>query len=215
MILLGVEAETEAALKDANKRLNLKKGTSYYRKAFRKIQKHGIGVLGAMIFGMESDGKEDLYNRMKFVMESGMDAMQTSIMTPLPGTELYDRLQEEGRIESSNYPDDWKHYHFKEAVMGTSKITRQELQDTMKDIWMVIYKKENLRRMMFRSLRRTRNFNAAYWVYGTNHNYGRMTLEHMIGDKPGGITRDLTWEGKKRSFYLQFTDLVLKVFYLI
>ena len=214
LILLGVEAETDAALKDANKRLNLRKGTEYYPKAFRKIHKHGIAILGAMIFGMESDGTIDLYNRMRFVMNSGMDAMQTSIMTPLPGSDLFFRLHDQGRIDLDNYPDDWQHYHFKEATMGTSKMTREELQSTMKDIWMTIYKKENLRRMMFRTLWNTRNFKAAYWVYGTNHNYGRIALEDLISDEPGGLTRNLTWVDKKRSLYLRLTDLVLRVFYL-
>jgi len=64
--------------------------------------------------------------------------------------------------------------------MGTSKMSREQLQATMKDIWMSIYKKENIRKMMFKTLWRTRNFKAAYWVYGTNHNYGRMVVEDMI-----------------------------------
>ena len=213
LILLGVEAETESALADVKKRLNLKRSVDYYKKAFKKIHKHGIAVLGAMIFGMESDGVEDLYNRMKFVQDSGIDAMQTSIMTPLPGTDLFFRLRDQNRLELNNYPEDWKYYHFKEAIMGTSKMSREQLQATMKDIWMILYKKENIRKSMFKTLWRTKNFKAAYWVYGTNHNYGRIVLEDMINDKPGGMNRDLVWNSGKRSLYLKLTDPILMVFY--
>jgi radical SAM superfamily enzyme YgiQ (UPF0313 family) len=215
LILLGVEAETPEALADAKKRLNLKRGVGYYDKAFKKIHKHGIAILGAMIFGMESDGIEDLHNRKKFVLTSGMDAMQTSIMTPLPGTDLFFRLRDQNRIDLNSYPEDWKHYHFKEATMGTSKMTREQLQDTMKEIWMTIYKKENIRKMMFKTLWRTRNFKAAYWVYGTNHNYGRIVLEDIINDKPDGMNRNLVLNSGKRSLYLKLTDYVLVIFYAV
>lgn len=215
LILLGIEAETPAALKDAKKRLNLRKGVDYYQKAIRKIHKHGIAVLGAMIFGMESDSREDLFNRMEFCKHSGIDAMQTSIMTPLPGTDLFFRLRDQGKIVKANYPDDWKHYHFKEAVIGTSHMTREELQQTMREVWMQLYKKENIRKMMFRTLWRTRNFNAAYWVYGTNHNYGRIVLEDLLGEKPGDLNRNLEWIGKKRSWYIRLTNPVLTVFYAL
>lgn len=87
--------------------------------------------------------------------------------------------------------------------------------DGMKDIWMILYKKENIRKMMFKTLWRTRNFKAAYWVYGTNHNYGRIVLEDMINDKPDGMNRDLVWNSGKRSLYLKLTDYILMVFYAI
>jgi hypothetical protein len=42
-----------------------------------------------MIFEMESDNKDDLYSRMNFCLNSYIDAMQTSKMIPLPGTDLF------------------------------------------------------------------------------------------------------------------------------
>jgi len=215
LILLGIEAEKPEALKDARKRLNLKRGVDYYQEAFRKIHKHGIAVLGAMIFGMESDNTQDLYNRMEFCLNSGIDAMQTSIMTPLPGTDLFFRLRDQKKIDLCNYPEDWKHYHFKEATMGTNHMTREELQQTMRDIWMKLYKKDNIRKMMFKTLWRTRNFKAAYWVYGTNHNYGRIVLEDLLGDQPGNLNRNLEWIGRKRSWYIRLTNPVLTIMYAI
>jgi hypothetical protein len=70
-------------------------------------------------------------------------------------------------------------------------MTREELKQPMRHIWMKLYKKENIRKMMFKTWWRTRNFNAAYWVYSTNYNYGRIVLEYLLGDKPGNINRNL------------------------
>ena len=92
MILIGVEAETAQALKGARKNLNLKRGVDSYHKTFKKLHKYGIGILASMIFGMEGDKKEDLYIRRDFIRNSSIDSYQCAILTPLPGTALYDRM---------------------------------------------------------------------------------------------------------------------------
>lgn len=215
LILLGIEAESPEALADAKKRLNLKRGVDSYQEAFRRIHKYGIAILGAMIFGMESDGRDELVARRDYILRSGMDAVQSSIMTPLPGTGLFYRMQAENKIVLNNFPEDWKYYHFMYATTGTSRLTREELQATMKELWLSMYNKTNIRKMMFKTIRRTRNLKAAYWVYGTNHNYGRIVLVDMLHDGPGGLTRNMEWSSGKRSFYLRFTDQVLRILYLI
>jgi len=215
LILLGIEGETTQALSDVNKRLNLKRGVDSYKHAFNKIHRHGIAILGAMIFGMESDGRQELFNRRDFIVSSGIDAIQASIMTPLPGTGLFKRMASENRIKLNHFPDDWEFYHFMQATMGTSKLTRGELQESMEEIWLSMYNKDNIRKMMFRTLWRTRNLKAAYWVYGANHNYGRMTLQQMINNKPGGLTRNMEPNSGKRSLYLKFTDYILMILYAV
>lgn len=215
LILLGIEAETTQALTDVKKRLNLKRGVDSYEHAFKRIHKHGIAILGAMIFGMESDGRKDLLDRRDFIIRSGIDAIQASILTPLPGTGLFNRMQSENRIALNNFPSDWKYYHFMQATMGTSKLTRDELHETMKEVWRSMYSKDNIRKMMFRTLWRTRNLKAAYWVYGANHNYGRVVLVDMINDKPDGLNRNLELNSGKRSLYLKLTDVVLIILYAI
>lgn len=215
LILLGIEAETKQALTDMKKRLNLKRGVDSYEIGMKRIHKHGIAVLGAMIFGMESDGKADLFARRDFIFRSGMDAIQSSIMTPLPGTGLYYRMKAENKIVLNNFPNDWQHYHFMHATIGTSKMSRQELEKTMRDVWWSMYNKDNIRKMMFKTLWRTRNLKAAYWVYGTNHNYGRIVLESEINDKPDGLNRNMEFNSGKRSLYLKLTDYLLIVLYAI
>ena len=63
MVFIGIETEEADSLKEINKKLNINRGVGSYDSAFRKIQKAGISVLGAFIFGMDSDDKINLIKR--------------------------------------------------------------------------------------------------------------------------------------------------------
>ena len=60
MLLLGIETEKPEDLENMNKKLNLKIGVKNYSSIFRRIHRNGIAILGAFIFGMDSDTVEDL-----------------------------------------------------------------------------------------------------------------------------------------------------------
>jgi len=215
LILMGVEAENPEALGDAKKRLNLKRGVDSFGQVFRKMNKHGIGVLGTMIFGFESDTREALFKRRDYILSSGIDAVQSSILTPLPGTTLFTRMMEQDRIVFRNFPGDWSHFHFMHPSIGTSSLNTAEIESAMKEIWLSLYNKENIRRMMFRTLWRTKSLKAAYWAYASNHNYGRIALEEVIRNDPDGVNARMEWKNKPRSLYLRFTDYVIMLIYAV
>jgi radical SAM superfamily enzyme YgiQ (UPF0313 family) len=212
MVLMGIEAEKEEALKDVRKNLNLKRGVSSYSRVFKKMHRHGIGILAAMIFGMDSDSKEDLYARCNFILNSSIDTYQCTILTPLPGTVLFERLKKENRIVLDDYPADWKQYDGMAAAINTPHLDREELDEVMREIWMKLYHKETLRRKMFRTLWNTRSFTTTYWTYATSHNYGRMFLERFIRNNDD-VNENLEWRHKRRSVYLKLSDKVIWLFY--
>ena len=168
MILIGIESEKEEQLQEANKKLNLKMGIEKYKEVFDRIHRYGISVLGALIYGLDSDSKQDLYDRTQFAIESGMDAMQATIVTPLPGTGLFERIKNEGRLLYTNYPADWEHYHFLEVVHKPVKMTSDEFMEAMLDNWSIMYDNKLLQKKMLRSLKDTRNTKAATWAYLSN-----------------------------------------------
>lgn len=215
MILMGIEAETAQALKDVRKNLNLKRGVISYHKTFKKIHKHGISILATMIFGMESDKKEDLYARRDFILNSSIDTYQCTILTPMPGTVLFDRINSQNRIEWKNYPDDWQHYDGMFSTINTPNLSREELEEIMRDIWFSLYNKEIMRKKMFRTLWNTKSFKTAYWTYASIHNYGRMFLERYFYTDPNGVGKDFEWKNRKRSFYLMMTDKILWLLYQV
>jgi radical SAM superfamily enzyme YgiQ (UPF0313 family) len=213
MVFIGIEAENPNALKDVRKNLNLKRGVNSYDAVFKRMHRHGISILAFMIFGMESDTEEDLIARRDFILNSSIDAYQCAIMTPLPGTVLFERLKAQNRIMINNYPGDWQQYDCHVATINTPNLQYHETERIMHRVWLSLYNKETLRKKMFRTLWNTKSFRTAYWAYASNHNYGRMFLERFFGTDPEGVNIKLEWKNRRRSFYLKFTDVIIWLFY--
>ena len=212
-IIKAIEAEKPEALKDVRKNLNLSRGVQSYNEIFKKVHKHGIGILASMIFGMENDSKKDLLARRDFIFNSSIDAYQCTILTPLPGTVLFDRMKAGNRIEFNNYPLDWQKYDGMMATVNNPFLDHKEMDETMHGIWMSLYNKETMRRKMFRTLWNTKSFRTAYYTYATSHNYGRMFLERFFNTDPNGVNDKFEWKNRKRSQYLKITDKVIWLFY--
>ncbi len=168
MILVGIESEKVDQLMETNKKMNLKIGIDHYEEAFQKIHSYGISVLGALVFGLDSDSLQDLKNRAQFAINSGIDAMQATIVTPLPGTGLFKRLQKENRLLYTNFPKDWEHYHFHEVSHIPIKMTSKELGDAMNDCWKTMWSEKTVYRKMLKTLKETKNAKAATWAFASN-----------------------------------------------
>jgi radical SAM superfamily enzyme YgiQ (UPF0313 family) len=211
LILMGFEAETAGPLKEVRKNLNLQRGVDSYKMIFKKLHKHSIAVLATIIFGLDSDKKEDLYARGRFIKNSAIDSYQCTILTPFPGTVLNSRLNKQDRIILNHYPSDWQRYHFWESTYNTPNLKIEEIEATMREIWVNLYNKVAMRRKMFRTLWNTKSFMTAYWAYACNHNYGRIVLENV----PARVMAGSSWMNFKRWLYLKYTDIVLWMIYQV
>ncbi len=177
MLLIGIEAENEEALKDSNKKVNLKLGTDNYRKAFRSIHRYGINVLGAFIYGMDSDTVGSLERRTQYIISSSVDVAQASVLTPLPGTGLYDRMKAEGRIICKNFPEDWQHFHFSDVVFQPKLMSPEELAIATNIAYHRLESMKTLRSKFIRTLWNTRSLRSAVWAWNSNINYRNVGLE--------------------------------------
>jgi len=176
MIFLGIEAENEEALADVNKRLNLKRGASSYAAIFQRIHQAGIAVLGAFIFGMEGDTPEKLYQRAQYMIDSGVDVMQTTAMTPLPGTRLFQRMHREGRLLYTDFPSDWDRYNMTEVVFQPRKMEPDEFSEVMRDCVERIYDLSVLKTKAKRVLQQTGRWDTTEFVWQSNINYRNIAL---------------------------------------
>lgn len=177
MLLIGIEAEDPDALKDTNKKLNLKMGVDSYRAAFRAIHKHGIVVLGAFIFGMDTDTPETLEKRKNYILSSSVDVTQASVMTPLPGTRLYDRFVKDDRILCRDFPRDWQHFHFSDVVFNPARMSPQELALCTDKAYAEICDMMTIRKKFLRTWWNTRSLRSAVWAWNSNLNYRSVGLE--------------------------------------
>jgi len=168
MILIGIESEKVRQLEEAKKVLNLRMGIDSYNEVFDKIHRYGISVLGALIYGLDSDSEQDLLDRTQFAINSRMDAMQATIVTPLPGTGLFERLQRENRLLFTNFPGDWERYHFMEVIHKPLTMSPEAMMEAMWKNWEIMYDHRVIQKKMLQTLKATKSKRAAAWSYLSN-----------------------------------------------
>lgn len=100
-VLIGLESPNFDSLDKVELKSNWKaRRTDKYLQAVETIQKHGITVNGCFVMGLDGDGLECFENVLEFVEKSGLYDVQITYLTPFPGTPLWSRLSEEGRLLS-------------------------------------------------------------------------------------------------------------------
>ena len=110
MVAIGFESVVEQSLASAQKpNVSPRK----YRENIRKIQKHGIIVLGSFIFGFDWDEADVFERTLRFAQECKIDGASFHVLTPYPGTALYHQLKQEGRLIDSL---GWDKYDTTQAV---------------------------------------------------------------------------------------------------
>ncbi len=98
-VLIGFESPDYAALDGVEQRSNWKaKRHSRALAAVEKIQSHGIAVVGCFVLGLDGAGPDSFDSVKRFVGESGLFDVQITYLTPFPGTPLYQRLSDDGRM---------------------------------------------------------------------------------------------------------------------
>lgn len=188
MVLLGIESERVDQLEETNKKMNVKIGIDHYDEVFSKIHKYGISVLGAFIYGLESDTPETMRHRTEYINSADIDAVQATVLTPLPGTPLFDRMMEKGQIRCRDFPHDWQYYDFVEVVYDHRNMSREEFMQEVKDNWDILYNDNVLKKKFLRTLKQTRSPLAAIWSYGSNLQYYNMVYE---GQRPRKYIEDI------------------------
>ena len=176
MVFIGLEAEHDQPLQEVKKHLNLSRGAGSYKEAFRRIHKAGIAVLGAFIFGMDADTPDMLDKRACYMIRSGVDVMQTTTLTPLPGTDLFARLEEEGRLLYTNTPEDWDHFDMTEVTYLPGQMCPAELSEATKRCNRKMYAAPVLMRKALRTFLATRDPMSAMFAWHSNQNYRNVAL---------------------------------------
>jgi radical SAM superfamily enzyme YgiQ (UPF0313 family) len=174
LIFLGIESEIPDELSQAGKRFNLSRGVDSYNKVFRKMNKYGIGVIAGFMFGWDNETPEIIRERVKYINSCKTNSIQLTIMTPLPGTRIFDQLKEQGRLLYTNFPDDWQRYDYHELLFKPNTLDAWLLQTHIHRAWEQIYADKEILRRTIRTFRQTGSLSASYWAYHSNHDYRRI-----------------------------------------
>jgi radical SAM superfamily enzyme YgiQ (UPF0313 family) len=98
-ILIGLESPRRTSLYGIELKNNWKlRQQDYYLEAIEKIQSYGITVNGCFILGLDGDTRDVFDDVLNFVRDAQLYEVQITFMTAFPGTPLFTRLKQEGRI---------------------------------------------------------------------------------------------------------------------
>ena len=91
--------------------------TDGYIKAIRKVKSYGIKVIGAFILGFDYYTHKDYFRLIYFLARARLYLISLTILTPFPGSALYEQLLKENRITSF----DWRKYDSLQHVVFKPK----------------------------------------------------------------------------------------------
>ena len=131
-LLIGFETTTEGSLFDAGKRFN---DPALYRKLVADLHGHGISVQGCFVFGLDHDTTEVFDATAAFAIEAAIDLPRFAILTPFPGTPIFDRLAGQSRILTRN----WELYDGQHVVFQPKNMSVRELEEGHQRAWKRVY----------------------------------------------------------------------------
>jgi len=108
-LFIGFESLNELSLQSVNKAVNKVKD---YEEASRKLHDHGILILASFMFGFDHDDESVFEKTVDFLIKNKFAAASLPILVPYPGTKLYRKFEEEGRILTRN----WSKYDYGNVV---------------------------------------------------------------------------------------------------
>ena len=150
-VFIGFESSTPEGLRELSKKFNFLKGRDF-RASVRRIQRHGILVVGSFIIGLDVDepgiGKRTAEAASKY----GVDNLNALFLTPLPGTRLWDRMKAEGRIALDTFPEDWKYYTLTFPVARYKNLSLDGINYEMLSCELTFYSMPRILRRVWGSL---------------------------------------------------------------
>lgn len=134
-LFVGFESVDEQTLAFTGKRQNHPKR---YAEIVSRLHDYGISTWGSFVFGFDTDDSEVFERTVEFGIQAKLTMALFAILTPYPGTRLYRRLAEEGRLTD----DHWWIRHDHDAgspYFVPKRMTREQLREGWMRAWQRFY----------------------------------------------------------------------------
>lgn len=141
-LFVGFETLSDETLRWSNKRQNLHQD---YEKVIQRLHQNGIMVNGSFVFGLDGDNKDVFKRTVEWGVNNSITTATYHIMTPYPGTRLYDQLRKERRILHQT----WELYDTRHVVYHPKGLTVHELENGYQWAYKEFYSWENIIKASF------------------------------------------------------------------
>lgn len=136
-LLIGIETSSKDALTNTGKSFV---DPASIREKIDVFHRNGIAITSSMIFGFDSHGPDIFKESLEFCSQIGIDSVEAVILIPFPGTPLYRKMEEEGRILSH----DWAKYDGSHAVFQPKGMSPAQLEEGAAWFWTQVQKKSKI-----------------------------------------------------------------------
>jgi radical SAM superfamily enzyme YgiQ (UPF0313 family) len=121
-LFVGFETVNPANLTQQRKWQNIDRD---YNAAIRRMHELGVMVNGSFVFGMDGDDATVFDRTVDWAVSQGVETATFHVLTPYPGTRLYQRMSAAGRLAHS----DWDLYDTRHVVFEPAGMTARQLED--------------------------------------------------------------------------------------
>jgi radical SAM superfamily enzyme YgiQ (UPF0313 family) len=121
-LLFGIESVSPASLAGMKKSAQ---SVAEAEESIAIIQDHGIAFHPSIIFGFDTDTQAVFDDTLEFLTRTKLPTAALNVLTPYPGTRIYQRLKDQGRIMT----DDWSRYDTRTVVFQPKNLTPGELAE--------------------------------------------------------------------------------------
>lgn len=123
VVCVGFESVNSLSLKAYKKKQTIEEIIG----AIRSFHKSKMKIHGMFVLGSDSDSRKTIWDTVRFAKRHKIDTLQMSVLTPFPGTKVYDDLEKEDRIFTKN----WSLYDGQHVVFKPKLLSARELQVNM------------------------------------------------------------------------------------
>ncbi|MBI1879620.1 MAG: B12-binding domain-containing radical SAM protein [Chloroflexi bacterium] len=131
-LLIGFETLSQEALVETNKAFSMRQD---YREVVRRVHDRGSGIQETFVFGFDHHTAATFAETMDFAISANIDLPRYAVLTPFPGTPLFQRLKQEGRILT----EDWTLYDGQHVVYQPHQLTTNALLRGTEWAWKETY----------------------------------------------------------------------------
>lgn len=121
LLSFGIESTNPGSLGGIDKGWNR---PERYEATIERIREHGIDISTEMIMGFDQDDATVFDRTYEFIMENHISVPRVHILTPVPGTPLYEQMERDGRIAC----DDFGRFSGGRAVFRTRNFDQAEME---------------------------------------------------------------------------------------
>ena len=152
---VGFESVSQKNLNEIKKVCNK---VAEFRRITQRVRKFGMAIQAGIIFGFDNDTPEIFDETIEQLYEWGVDAAEINILTPFPGTPLYDRLEREGRILTK----DWSKYTQVDVVFQPKHMTPKELFEGARKVAKKFYSLTDVIKRMYGTFKISKSINMLH-----------------------------------------------------